>query len=66
MSQITLELTNREDELLLLSLLQRLGIRYSILKNINNEILDYHRHIIEQGVNVANVDTFLQEFNDSL
>lgn len=32
MSQITLELNNTEDENLLLSLLQRLGIRFSITR----------------------------------
>ncbi|MDD2724854.1 MAG: hypothetical protein PHH59_12630 [Methylovulum sp.] len=67
MLQITLELKNSEDEMLLLPLLQRLGISYSTQKKaeINNESLDYHRRIIEQGVDVANFDAFLQEFNDS-
>lgn len=67
MSQITLELKNSEDELLLLSLVQRLGISYSMLKkeDVNEESLDYHRRIIEQGVDVADFDAFLQEFNTS-
>ena len=68
MSQITLELENNEDERLLLSLLQRLGISYSTLKKeeVNNENLDYHRRVIEQGVDLADFDAFLQEFNEKL
>jgi len=67
MLQITLELKNNEDENLLLPLLQRLGISYSTLKkeDSNDQNLDYHRRIIEQGVDVADFDAFLQEFNDS-
>lgn len=67
MLQITLELKNNEDENLLLPLLQRLGISYSTLKkeDINDQNLDYHRRIIEQGVDMADFDGFLQEFNDS-
>lgn len=66
MLQITLELKNNEDEQLLLTLLQRLGINYSTLKKeeMNNN-LDYHRRVIEQGVDMDDFDTFLQEFNDS-
>ncbi|MDO9105723.1 MAG: hypothetical protein Q7U57_12285 [Methylovulum sp.] len=62
-----MELKNSEDELLLLSLVQRLGISYSMLKkeDVNEESLDYHRRIIEQGVDVADFDAFLQEFNTS-
>jgi hypothetical protein len=58
MSQITLELKNNEDEQLVLTLLQRLGISYSTLKETTNENLDYHRRIIEQGVDI-------EDFNDS-
>ncbi|ASF47167.1 hypothetical protein [Methylovulum psychrotolerans] len=66
MLQVTLELKNNEDEMLLLPLLQRLGIRYSTLKKEdNNESLAYHRQIIERGVDMADFDGFLQEFNDS-
>lgn len=41
MSQIILELNNSEDENLLLSLLQRLGIHYSI-----NESVETQRHFL--------------------
>jgi hypothetical protein len=65
MSQITLELKSNEDEQLLLSLLQRLGINYSMLKKETaNENLDYHRRIIEQGIDITDFDIFMQDFND--
>lgn len=44
MSQITIELNNPEDENLLLSLLQRLGIRYSIVKKETVE-KNPHNHL---------------------
>ncbi|MCX7067725.1 MAG: hypothetical protein NTW85_08555 [Methylococcales bacterium] len=65
MSQITLELKNNEDEQLVLTLLQRLGISYSTLNETTNKNLDYHRHIIEQGVDIEDFDSFLQAFNDN-
>lgn len=65
MSQITLELKNNEDEQLVLSLLQRLGINYSMLKKeTTNENLDYHRSIIEKGIDITDFDTFMQDFNN--
>jgi hypothetical protein len=68
MLQIILALkNNNEDENLLLPLLQRLGIGYTMLKkeDINLDSLDFHSRVIEQGVDVADFDTFLQEFNNS-
>jgi hypothetical protein len=67
MLQITLELKNNEDENLLLPLLQRLGISYTMLKkeDINPDSLDFHRRVIEQGVDVVDFNSVLQEFNKS-
>jgi len=67
MSQITLELNNSEDESLLLSLLQRLGIHYSIFKQEVTETknLDYYRQIVEQGVNTDNFENFMEDFEQS-
>lgn len=67
MSQITLELNNAEDESLLLSLLQRLGIHYSILKKetVDTRNLDYYLQIIQQGININNFDDFMQDFEQS-
>ncbi len=67
MSQITLELNNSEDENLLLSLLQRLGIHYSIFKQevAETKNLDYYRQIVEQGVNTDNFENFMEDFAQS-
>jgi len=67
MLQVILELKDNKDELLILPLLQRLGISYSMQKKEDaaTENLDFHRRIIEQGVDVENIEAFLQEFNES-
>ncbi|SJM91094.1 hypothetical protein CRENPOLYSF2_2010004 [Crenothrix polyspora] len=61
MLQITLAIKNNEDENLWL------GIGHTMLKkeDINLDSLDFHSRVIEQGVDVADFDTFLQEFNNS-
>lgn len=67
MSQITLELNNTEDENLLLSLLQRLGISFSITQKEISEVKnsDYYRQIIQQGVKINDFDDFMREFDES-
>jgi hypothetical protein len=67
MLQITLELKNTEDEKLLLPLLQRLGINYSALQKdeANDKDIDYHRRIIEQGIDMTDFNAFVQDFDNN-
>lgn len=67
MLQITLELKNNEDEALLLTLLQRLGISYLILKkgSSGEDSLNYHRQIIERGVDFVDFDDVMKDFEQS-
>lgn len=67
MLQITIELKNSADEMLILPLLQRLGIQYSALnkKALDDESLAYYRRIVEQGVDQADFNAFFHEFNES-
>jgi len=50
-----------------LPLLERLGIRFSTIKTaeLSPESIAKHRRIIEEGVEVADFDKYLQEFNES-
>jgi hypothetical protein len=67
MTKITLELENSADETLLFALLQRMGIAFSTSKReqLSNKQFDYHRGIIEKGVDIKNIDVFIQYFNES-
>jgi hypothetical protein len=67
MSQIILELNNSEDENLLLILLQRLGISYSLNRKETPETknLDHYRQIIQQGANIKNFAEFMRDFEQS-
>ena len=67
MLQVTLELKDDKDESLILPLLERLGIRFSTIKKakLSPESMAYHRRIIEEGVELADFDNYLQEFNES-
>jgi hypothetical protein len=50
-----------------LPLLERLGIRFSTIKKaeLSSENIAKHRRIIQEGVEVADFDKYLQEFNES-
>jgi hypothetical protein len=67
MSQIILELNNNEDENLLLILLQRLGISYSLNRKETPETknLDHYQQIIQQGANIKNFAEFMRDFEQS-
>lgn len=67
MSQIILEFNNSDDESFVLSLLQRLGVSFSMTKKETPELKnsDYYRQIIEQGVKINGFDDFMREFDES-
>jgi hypothetical protein len=67
MSQITLEFNNSDDENFVLSLLQRLGISFSMTKEETPTVKDsdYYRQIIQQGVKTENFEDFMREFEES-
>ena len=67
MSQITLEFNNSDDENFVLSLLQRLGISFSMTKKETPTVKnsDYYRQIIQQGVKTENFEDFMHEFEES-
>ncbi len=67
MSQITLEFNNSDDENFVLSLLQRLGISFSMTKEETPTVKDsdYYRQIIQQGVKTENFEDFMREFEKS-
>ncbi len=61
MSQITLEFNNSDNENFVLSLLQRLGISFSMIKKEMPTVL-YYRPIIQQGVKTESFEDFMREF----
>lgn len=67
MAQITLELEKAEDEALILSLLKRLEIPYSVVtkKMMDEPIRNHHKAIIQQGAHQTDFDGFLADFNQS-
>lgn len=67
MSQITLEFNNSDDESFVLSLLQRLGISFSMSQKETPELQnsDYYRQVIEQGVKINDFDGFMREFDEN-
>jgi hypothetical protein len=67
MSQITLEFNNSDDENFVLSLLQRLGISFSMTKEETPTVKDsdYYRQIIQQGVKTENFEDFMREFEEN-
>jgi hypothetical protein len=59
--QITLELNNPEDENILLSLLQRLGIRYSVKKELLQKLQQSRRKIYAHLFVVDTIELLTRE-----